>query len=140
MPLSLRLLIRHITSVDYHLLARHDTIHASRTLKVFMKKTAIIQLAGKQHFVTEGDVIVVDANLGKAGDTITASDVLLSNDGKAIQVGSPLVSKASVKLTITDQGKGDKISVMKYKSKSRYRRQMGHRQDQTTLEVTKIAL
>ncbi len=105
-----------------------------------MKKTAIIQLAGKQHFVTEGDVIVVDANLGKAGDTITASDVLLSNDGKAIQVGSPLVSKASVKLTITDQGKGDKISVMKYKSKSRYRRQMGHRQDQTTLEVTKIAL
>lgn len=100
---------------------------------------AIIRLAGKQFKVEQGDKIVVDRLEEEEGKTIAATEVLfISKDGKAT-VGTPLVDKASVKLKVLEHLKGDKIRVAKYKAKSRYRKVYGHRQLQTTLEVTAIS-
>ena len=103
-----------------------------------MSKYAIIQLAGKQFKVSEGDTIIVEKHL--EGDTaLTVSDVLLavSEDGKAT-IGTPLVASAKVEFEIVVKDRGPKIHVRTYKSKSRYRRHIGHRQDQTVLKVKKI--
>lgn len=98
---------------------------------------AIIQLQGKQHRVSEGDVLDVDR---LAGDDkkITITDVLLVNNNGKIQLGQPLVKGASVTLDVVEQLKGEKIRVFKYKSKSRYRRTRGHRQALTRVSVSAI--
>lgn len=98
---------------------------------------AIIQLAGKQYRVTPGDTLVVDRVDGEVNSSLTA-DILLKSDGKNVEVGQPLVAGSQVTLKVVDHSQGDKIRVAKYKSKSRYRRVQGHRQQLTTLEVVKI--
>ncbi|MFZ5437787.1 MAG: 50S ribosomal protein L21 [Patescibacteria group bacterium] len=103
-----------------------------------MSKYAVIQLLGKQHQVTEGETIVVDSVPQEEGQKFDVTDVLLVVDGDKISVGQPTVEKAKVTLSVVAQGKGDKIRVAKYKSKSRYRKTMGHRQLQSTLKVEKI--
>ncbi|MCC6710789.1 MAG: 50S ribosomal protein L21, partial [Candidatus Pacebacteria bacterium] len=73
------------------------------------------------------------------GKKFDVTDVLLVVDGDKISVGQPTVDKAKVTLSVVAQGKGEKILVAKFKSKSRYRKVNGHRQLQSTLKVEKIA-
>lgn len=101
--------------------------------------SAIIQLQGKQHLVTEGEVLEVDRMEDEAGKKIEITDVLMTIDGDKTAIGTPLVKGAVVTCEVVDHGKGDKIRVFKYKSKSKYRKTNGHRQYLTTLKVVKIA-
>ena len=103
-----------------------------------MTPYAIIQLAGKQYKVSEGDTLVVNRLDQAAEGEFTLTDVLLTASDKATNIGAPLVPKASVVLKVVDHHQGDKIMIFKYKSKSRYRRTNGHRQPETTLQVVKI--
>ena len=100
---------------------------------------AIIQLAGKQFKVAEGDIITVDRLDQEVDKEFTVSDVLLLDDGKAQLVGTPLVDKATVTLKVVSNQKGDKLRVGKYRNKSRYRRVMGHRQHESTIAVVRIS-
>jgi large subunit ribosomal protein L21 len=104
-----------------------------------MSQSAIIQLQGKQFNVSEGDIIVVDRLEDESKKKIDVTDVLLITDGKKTDVGTPVIKGAKVTLDVLEHGKGDKIRVFKYKSKSKYRKTYGHRQHQTTLKVAKIA-
>jgi large subunit ribosomal protein L21 len=100
---------------------------------------AIIQLQGKQYQVAVGDKIVIDRLETPESENITVNDVLLITSDKEAKVGTPTVKGASVTLKVLGHEKGKKIRVLKYKSKSRYRKTLGHRQHQSQLEVTKIA-
>jgi large subunit ribosomal protein L21 len=104
-----------------------------------MSKYAIIQLQGKQFRVSEADKLVVDRLDQEEGKTFSISEVLLVVDGDKRQVGQPLVDGAKVELKVISHERGEKLRVFKYKSKSRYRRTMGHRQDLSTVVVAKIA-
>jgi large subunit ribosomal protein L21 len=64
--------------------------------------------------------------------------VLLIADGENITTGRPYVDGARVMATVNKNGKGEKITVFKYKAKVRYRRKKGHRQLITTLNIDKI--
>jgi len=100
---------------------------------------AIIQIVGKQFKVEEGKTFTTDRITDKeVGETFKVTDVLLIADEKTSQVGTPTIKGAEVTLKVTENGRGDKIRVMKYKSKSRYRKVMGHKQFLSTLEVVKI--
>jgi large subunit ribosomal protein L21 len=104
-----------------------------------MQTYAIIQLAGKQFKVSEGDTLVTDRLEQDVDSVLDVNDVvLLVVDDKA-QVGTPILSGVTVSLKVVEHSKGDKIRVAKYKSKSRYRRVRGHRQHLTTLKVEKIS-
>lgn len=96
---------------------------------------AIIEFAGQQHRVSEGDTIVVDR---QEGDSANVTDVLLVRNDQGLKIGTPLVDKASVTLKKVADQRGEKIRVFKYKAKSRYRRAQGHRQAETVLRVEKI--
>ncbi len=102
-------------------------------------KYAVIQLAGKQLKVAEGEQITVTRLENKEGDELKISDVLMSVDGETVKIGAPLVDKALVTLKVVGHDKGEKIRVAKYRAKSRYRRVKGFRASETTLEVVKIA-
>ena len=99
---------------------------------------AIIQTGGKQYRVTPGSVIVVEKLPGQKGDTVSFSDILMYGDGDKAVVGSPFVSQASVKATIREQSRGDKVIIFKKKRRQNYRRKKGHIQDITVLQVADI--
>ncbi|MCB9802119.1 MAG: 50S ribosomal protein L21 [Pseudomonadales bacterium] len=103
---------------------------------------AIIQLAGKQYTVRAGDTLVTNTVDTGEKKTLKVTDVLFVGDDEkktAGSVGTPVVAGASVTLAVDGHGKGKKIRVLKYKSKSRYRKVYGHRQPQTTFTVQSIA-
>ncbi len=103
---------------------------------------AVIKTGGKQYIVKEGSTLKVEKLAGKSGDKISLGEVLLVSDEKGgdVKVGAPNVSGAKVEATVLEQGQGDKVTVIKYKRKVRYRRKIGHRQEFTKLKIEKISL
>ncbi len=101
-------------------------------------KYAVIQLAGKQYKVTEGETLTVNSLNLEEGKELKVSDVLLTADGDKAEVGAPLIKNAAVTLKVVSNQRGEKIRVAKYKAKSRYRKVHGHRQYETTVEVVSI--
>jgi large subunit ribosomal protein L21 len=99
---------------------------------------AVIETGGKQYRVTPGQTLEVELLPAGPGETVTLDRVLLvSADGRTL-VGQPTVTGAHVVGTVAREGRGDKIIVFRYKSKKRYRRKTGHRQDYTYLTITDI--
>lgn len=98
---------------------------------------AIIETGGKQYLVKSGDKIQVEKLAGESGKAVKFDKVLFQGDEKSFEVGKPYISGASVAGKILKQARSKKILVFKYKSKSKYRRKQGHRQDYTEVEITK---
>jgi large subunit ribosomal protein L21 len=91
-----------------------------------------------QYRVQEGQVLdIAMQSEAVAGSEIVLNEVLLVG-GEQTVVGAPLVAGAQVTLKVVGLVQDDKIVVFRYKSKKRYRRRTGHRQDLTRVQVTKI--
>lgn len=99
---------------------------------------AVVETGSKQYKVAPGQTIKVDKLLGDENDTVTLEKVLLVSGEGGVVIGQPTVAGASVRATIVEQGKGEKIRVFKFKSKKRYRRTMGFRALITTLKIEEI--
>lgn len=99
---------------------------------------AVVRSGGKQYRVEEGSLVTVGKLAGKAGDTVTFEEVLLAADTEAVKVGPANLKGARVQGEIVSHAKGPKIDVLRYKNKTRQRRMRGHRQDETTVKITKI--
>lgn len=96
-----------------------------------VKEFAVIQTGGKQYKVSEGDIVKIEKLSGthKEGDSITFDKVLLVDNGKDMTtVGTPYIKGAKVTGILTEIGRNKKVVVIKYKQKSRYFKQRGHRQ------------
>ncbi len=100
--------------------------------------TAVVKTGGKQYVVSEGSSLRVDKLAGKEGDKVKL-EVLLKADDKndKVEIGSPKLS-GTIEATIVKQGRDKKITVTKYKNKTRYKRTIGHKQDFTELKIDKI--
>lgn len=90
----------------------------------------VIQTGGKQYTVEPGATIKIEKLPGglKVGDTITFDKVLLVDDGSKTTVGKPFVEGATVTATLSGEGRNKKVTVIKYRPKSRYFKKRGHRQ------------
>jgi large subunit ribosomal protein L21 len=97
----------------------------------------VVEINGKQYRAEKGDVLKVDRYDAEKGASLSLDKVLLVS-GDSVKVGSPYVAGASVKATVQEEIKGDKIIVFKYKPKKDYRRTKGHRQPYTLLKVEEI--
>ena len=100
---------------------------------------AIIQTGGKQYRVSEGDVLSVEKLPAETGKETTFNDVLLVVNGDKVNLGTPLVSGASVKAEVVDQYKDDKVIAFKFRRRKGYHRTVGHRRQLTELKITKIS-
>lgn len=98
-------------------------------------KKAVIRVAGKQYVVSEGEKILVDLLDDKAN-----VEVLAIVDGDATKVGKPTVEGAKVTWKVVEEEvKGEKLRVIRYKSKKRVHKEIGHRQKYTQILIEKIA-
>ena len=101
---------------------------------------AIIETGGKQHKVSEGDVIRVEKLDGELGKVLEIRDVLFVSNPDGVHVGSPSVEGALVKAEIVAHGKRKKIIVFKKKRRKGYRKKQGHRQLYTGIQIKEITI
>lgn len=100
---------------------------------------AIVDIAGFQEKVAEGDSLQVPTLDAEAGKTVSFDKVLLLAAGEDdITIGAPYVAGATVEAKVISHGRGDKIRVFKMKRRKRYRKVQGHRQNYTEIEIGKI--
>ena len=115
-----------------------------------MAKFAIIKTGGKQYKVSEGDSISIEKIKGElkeglprqdgpaVGDKISFKEVLLVDDGKETKIGTPYLEKVKVEGVLEKEGKGKKVTVIRYRSKSRYFKKKGHRQPYFKVKIDSI--
>lgn len=99
---------------------------------------ALIRTGGKMYRVEEGQQLRVEKLDAEPGAEVKFDQILLIRDGDDIKVGTPLLTKSTVTAKVVDNGRHKKISVIKFKRRKKYRRQMGHRQHFTELKIDKI--
>ena len=101
---------------------------------------AVIATGGKQYRVQKGETLHVEKLEGaEAGKSIEFTEVLLIADGENVKVGAPRVTGAKVIAEIIGDGKGEKLTIFKYRRRKGYRRKTGHRQPFTALKITSIS-
>ncbi len=100
---------------------------------------AIVEIAGKQYKVSKNDTLYVPKQQAEPKAKLTFDKVLLINDGKSVKVGTPTVSGATVKATVVDQIKADKVLVFKKKRRKRYKVKNGHRQPYTQIKIDSVS-
>lgn len=101
---------------------------------------AIIASGGRQYRAEAGNSFVTEKLPHEVGEQIELNPVLLLANGDEVTIGQPTVAGVTVKATVVEQFRGKKIFVWKYKSKKRYRRRQGHRQQYTRLRIDEIVL
>ncbi len=84
-----------------------------------------------------GDVLLVDKLTGQPGDSVEFRPLLLV-DGTTVTSDAEALAKASVTAEVVKPAKGPKITIMKFKNKTGYRKRQGHRQPLTQVKITKI--
>ncbi len=99
---------------------------------------AVIKTGGQQYRVTEGSTLKVEKLEVEPGKSITFEEVLMTADGDKVQIGTPLVAKASVEAKVISQGKGKKVHILKFRRRKHSMKQQGHRQLFTEIEISKI--
>lgn len=101
---------------------------------------AIIVTGGKQYKVQQGDVLFVEKLEAEEGAEVKFDTVLAVGEEGAVKFGAPSVEGASVAAKVVKNGKGKKITILRYKAKKNEKKKIGHRQPYTKVEITKIAL
>ena len=100
---------------------------------------AVIATGGKQYKVAEGDKLRIEKLAIDAGKTVEFDKVLLVADGDKVNIGTPYLDGGKVSAKVNVHGRGKKIEIIKFKRRKQYRKQMGHRQDFTEVEITGIS-
>jgi large subunit ribosomal protein L21 len=100
---------------------------------------AVIKTGGKQYRVTKGQTLKVEKLALEQGASIDLDQVLMVAEGDSVKIGTPLVEGGKVTATIKSHGRGKKIEIIKFRRRKHYRRQAGHRQSYTELEITNIS-
>jgi large subunit ribosomal protein L21 len=99
---------------------------------------AIVRCGGRQEKASVDDVLTIDKLAGEVGSSVTLPAVLLVDDGKVISDPAE-VGGYQVTAEILGAASGPKISMIRYKNKTGYRRRLGHRQKYTQVRITGIA-
>lgn len=100
---------------------------------------AVIKTGGKQYRVAKGDTLKVETLTAEPGSSIELNEVLMVADGEDVKVGTPLLEGGKVTATIKAHGRGKKIEIVKFRRRKHHRKQMGHRQNFTEIEITDIS-
>ena len=98
---------------------------------------AIVKTGGKQYKVAVGDVVEVEKVTGVPGAPVDLP-ALLVVDGTTVTSDAAALAGVTVSGEVVAQTKGPKIRILKYKSKSGYKKRIGHRQQLTQVKVTGI--
>ena len=104
---------------------------------------AIIKTGGKQYRVQAGDKLRIEKIPQNVGDEVIIEDVLMTvdEDGEAknVTVGNPFLEGIKVKAKVIDEGRSDKVKILKFKRRKHSMKSMGHRQSYTEVQIDSIS-
>ena len=100
---------------------------------------AVIKTGGKQYKVREGQTLKIESLDLNAGDAFEFDEVMMVGEGADIKIGTPVVEGAKVAATVLGNGRGKKVTIIKFRRrKNRSKTKQGHRQNYTEVEIGKI--
>lgn len=99
---------------------------------------AIVITGGKQYRVMQGETLRVEKLEAEAGSEIKLDNVLMLGDADGIKLGDA-VKGATVTAKVIGHGRSDKIRIVKFRRRKHHRKQMGHRQHYTEIQITGIS-
>ena len=100
---------------------------------------AVFVTGGRQFRAVPGEVLRVEKIEADVGAAVEIDRVLMIGDGESIRIGTPVLEGAKVSATVRGHGRADKIHIVKFRRRKHHRKQMGHRQHYTEIEITGIA-
>ncbi len=100
---------------------------------------AVFQSGGKQHRVSEGDVVKLEKIVAEPGEEVVFNEVLMVANGDDVNVGAPFVAGSAVTGEVVRTDRGKKVRIIKFKRRKDYLRRQGHRQWFTEVKITAIS-
>jgi large subunit ribosomal protein L21 len=100
---------------------------------------AVIRTGGKQYRVSSGEKLKVEQLPAQVGSQVVIDEVLMVADGDKVSIGTPLVQGAKVQATVVGHGRADKVRIFKLRRRKASKRQAGHRQNFTEIQIDKIS-
>ena len=101
---------------------------------------AVFKSGGKQYRVSKGEKLKLEKLEANVGKKVVFDQVLSVGEGKDINIGTPYLADAIVEAKVIDEGKDKKIEVVKFKRRKNYKRNFGHRQHYSLIEVINITV
>ena len=101
---------------------------------------AVFKSGRKQYRVSKGEKLKLEKLKANVGKKVVFDQVLSVGEGKDINIGTPYLADAIVEAKVIDEGKDKKIEVVKFKRRKNYKRNFGHRQHYSLIEVTNITV
>ena len=99
---------------------------------------AVFQSGGKQHRVSEGQVVRLEKLELATGATVEFDSVLMVVNGEDVKIGAPVVAGAKVVAEVVAQRSWRKVKIVKFRRRKHSRKQQGHRQWFTEVKITGI--
>jgi large subunit ribosomal protein L21 len=99
---------------------------------------AIIETGGKQYKVSASKILEIEKLDAKVGETVKFQNVLLLNDDKTTEIGSPSIDGAMVEAKLLDNVKDRTILIFHKRRRKHSRKKNGHRQRHSKIQITKI--
>ena len=100
---------------------------------------AIVDIAGKQFKVEEGNYVYSHRLDTEEGKKVEFDKVLLLDDNGKVSIGAPTVKGAKVTAKVESHLQDDKVLVFKKKRRKGYKKKNGHRQQLTKVLIEKIS-
>ncbi|MGL9750942.1 MAG: 50S ribosomal protein L21 [Symbiopectobacterium sp.] len=100
---------------------------------------AVFQSGGKQHRVSEGQTVRLEKLDIATGEVIEFKQVMMVADGEEIKIGVPFIDGGKIKGEVVAHGRGEKVTIVKFRRRKYYRKQAGHRQWFTDVKITGIS-
>jgi large subunit ribosomal protein L21 len=99
---------------------------------------AIIQTGGKQYKVSASEILKIERLKESVGKTVEFKKILLLNNDKETEIGTPTIEGAKVEAKILKNGKNKTILVFKKRRRKNSRKKFGHRQQISLIQIMKI--
>jgi large subunit ribosomal protein L21 len=99
---------------------------------------AVFSSGGKQHRVTEGEVVRLELIEAEPGQEVVFDKVLMVANGDDVAVGAPYVDGGVVKGEVVSHARAKKIRIIKFRRRKNSMRRQGHRQWYTAVKITSI--
>lgn len=100
---------------------------------------AVFQTGGKQYRAKQGDVLKIEKLELDAGSDVAFDRVMMLGEGDDVTIGAPTIAGAVVSGKVLSQGRADKVHIVKFRRRKHFRKQQGHRQYYTEVEITAIS-
>ena len=99
---------------------------------------AVIKTGGKQHRVQKGETLKLEKLEIATGAKVDFGEALMVGEGKDVKIGNPRVKGSKVTGEVVSHGKGDKVTIVKFRRRKHSRSTHGHRQWYTEVKITGI--